>query len=142
MKTNFDKTKVKERKFPKGDLVLAYFPIIGSPLQSRFHVNNNTYVKKSTLLIHINVRLVVMVVLAVMTVSRSMNINFLSAEEKDLEGNAQLLENICPTFQHLNPSQMKELCELLNSYQIIFGDQPVQCSLPQHKSKFDNIRIE
>ena len=46
MKTNFDKTKVKERKFPKGDLVLAYFPIIGSPLQSRFHVNNNTYVKK------------------------------------------------------------------------------------------------
>ena len=37
MKTNFDKTKVKERKFQKGDLVLAYFPIIGSPLQSRFH---------------------------------------------------------------------------------------------------------
>ena len=63
-----------------------------------------------------------MVVLAVMTVSRSMNINFLSAEEKDLEGNAQLLENICPTLQHLNPSQMKEICELLNSYQIIFGD--------------------
>ena len=35
-KTNFDKTKAKDRKFKTGDLVLAYFPVIGSPLQSRF----------------------------------------------------------------------------------------------------------
>ena len=69
MKGNFDKRhKVKARKFEMGDLVLAYFPIVGSPLQSKFHgpykvvknVNNNTYIietpdrKKSTQLIHIN----------------------------------------------------------------------------------------
>ena len=69
MKENFDiKTKAKARKFEIGDLVLAYFPIVGSPLQAKFHgpykvvrnLNNNTYVietpdrRKSTQLIHIN----------------------------------------------------------------------------------------
>ena len=69
VKENFDvKTKAKSRKFQSGELVLAYFPIVGSPLQSKFHgpykvvrnVNNNTYIietpdrKKSTQLIHIN----------------------------------------------------------------------------------------
>ena len=69
MKDNFDtRNKVKARKFNVGDLVLAYFPIVGSPLQSKFHgpykvvknVNNNSYIietpdrKKSTQLIHLN----------------------------------------------------------------------------------------
>ena len=66
-----------------------------------------------------------------------MNINFLAAEDKDLDGftssmlggNAQLLENIHFTLQHLTPSQMKELCEFLNSYKIIFRYQPGQCKI-------------
>ena len=69
MKKHYDDIKkVKARQFTMGDLVLAYFPIAGSPLQSKFHgpykvlwnVNNNTYIietpdrKKGTQLIHTN----------------------------------------------------------------------------------------
>ena len=67
MKACFD-LKTKVRKFKPGDLVLAYFPIPGSPLQAKYNgpyevikcVNDNNYIiktpdrRKSTQLVHIN----------------------------------------------------------------------------------------
>ena len=158
MKVNYDR-KTKARKFREGDLVMAYFPIPGSPLQSKFHgpykvvknSNNNTYVietpdrKKSTQLIHIN--------LLKKYHSRNpeagcgdkiVNVNInetLKLEEvgvKDLfssgvlRENSSILNNLSRILQHLNPSQSQDIQDLLNSYMDLFSDHPGRCSILKH----------
>ena len=67
MKVRYDKNS-KARKFNVGDMVLAFFPIPGSPLKSKFSgpyvieklVNNHNYIiktpdrRKNTQLVHVN----------------------------------------------------------------------------------------
>ena len=161
MKENYDQTKVKARKFQKGDLVLAYFPIVGSPLQSKFHgpykvlrnVNNNTYVieiqdrKKKTQLIHINLLKKYHPRNSETDygdkVNVNLNINVLDKSEQQdvineivttnmLGENSSILANIKCTLNHLSPSQSKELCDLLNLHSNLFSDQPGRCAILQH----------
>lgn len=157
MKLKFD-SKSKVRKFKSGDLVLAYFPISGSPFQSKFfgpykvvkNANNNTYVietpdrKKSTQLIHVN--------LLKKYYCRdtedgyrdiSVNLNFnVTRPDLDVEkdfvcswesvDNIQGMKDICYSFQHLFSHQSQELQDLLLSYPDLYSETPGRCSVMKH----------
>ena len=161
MKEHFDDMKkVKARKFQIGDLVLAYFPIAGSPLQSKFHgpykvlrnVNNNTYIietpdrKKGTQLIHINLLKKYHQRASETGCRDNVNLNVnarVRTDENDeivnevvttgmLGENTQLLRNITCTLGHLSSSQSQELCDLLNLHSNLFSDQPGRCTVLKH----------
>ena len=169
MKEHFDeKTKVKAGKFQIGDLVLAYFPIVGSPLQSKFHgpykvfsnVNNNTYIietpdrKKSTQLININ--------LLQKYRSRTSepgcrdlinNVNTRVRSDENgeivnkvvttgmLGENSQILSNIESNLGHLSPPQSKEISDLLNLHSNLFSDQQRSCTVHAIKLELGTIPI-
>ena len=157
MKSLYDK-KTKVRKFSKGDLVLAYFTLPGSPLKSQYHgpykvlrnVNNNTYVietphgKKNSQLVHIN--------LLKTYHSRtpgagygdsnvSVNVNMVSnIEEKEnfdmpyheQKRNGEVLERLPYLFNHLSENQSVELQSAINSHLSLFSDHPGCCTLLKH----------
>ena len=153
--------KVKARQFTIGDLVLAYFPIVGSPLQSKFHdpykvlrnVNNNTYIidtpdrKKGTQLIHINL-LKKYHQQASETGCRdnvNLNLNFnvnaiVQTDENDVFNEvvttSMLGENsqLLRDIQHTleHLSHSRDLCDLLNLHSKFFSDKPGRCTVLKH----------
>ena len=140
MKSLYDR-KTKVRKFSKGDLVLAYFPLPGSPLKSKYHgpykvlrnVNNNTYVietpdrKKSSQLVHINLLKPYHSRTpgagyrdSNVSVSVNMVSNIEETENFDMpyeqKRNSEVLERLPYLFNHLSENQSVELQGVLNSH--------------------------
>ena len=155
MKTDYDKM-TKVRKFKPGDLVLAYFPVHGSPLKAKFcgpykivrNVNNNTYIiktpdrRKSTQIIHVN--------LLKEYHSRSGNgsrdsVVNLNVERENMcnaaddvipswkpGSNSKILENLTLIFRHLLPEQSNTLQDLLLRYNVLFHDFPRKSNVLLH----------
>ena len=157
MKSLYDK-KTKVRKLCKGDLVLAYFPLPGSPLKSKYHgpckvlrnVNINTYVietpdrKNSSQLVHINLLKayhsrtpgagyrdsnVSVNANMVSNIEETENFNMPYHEQKR---NSEVLERLPYLFNHLSENQSVELQGVINSHLSLFSDHPGRCTLLKH----------
>ena len=157
MKVSYDRN-TKARKFSKGDLVLAYFPLPGSPLKSKYYgpykvldnVNNNTYVietpdrKKSSQLVHINLLKEyhsrtagagyrdLNVSASVSVVNNKEKENF-DVPYHELKINSEVLKRLHFKLDHLSESQSLQLQNLINSYLPLFNDYPGRCTVLKHE---------
>ena len=158
MKLRYDKN-VKIRKFNAGDLVLAFFPIPGSPFKSKFSgpyivkkcVNNHNYIiktpdrRKSTQLVHINM-LKKYHGLPPTALSCSRDTTIVEPNPKDVSpvsqesevlswsdfSNKEILDYLSQYLRHLSEEQRMDIQRLLQEYEDICSDDPSECNSIHH----------
>ena len=173
MKIKYDKRKkVKERRFKSGDKVLVLFPVVGNPLQAKFHgpyvierkVSDVNYVvstpdrRKSRQLCHINMLKLYhsgspddKKHVSAVVVDQSEDQDSL---DKDYSGrspeivtlklkNSAVLENLDQKLEHLDVERRQELKDLILEYRDIFPDVPSRTNIIQHDVELtDNTPIK
>ncbi|XP_066969281.1 uncharacterized protein [Macrobrachium rosenbergii] len=160
MKIRYDKNS-KDRKFNVGDLVLAFYPITGSPFKSKFsgpyviqkRLNNQNYIiktpdrRKNTRLVHVNMLKEYHAdSSAALFCSRDTDIvKQKSTTLKDVNSlgldeipswadfsNKEILESLPQYLQHLNEEQRCDIKNLLRQYEDVCSDNPRECSVISH----------
>jgi hypothetical protein len=159
MKTWYDK-KARERVFDPGDKVLVLLPIQGEPLRAKFSgpytieskVNDLNYVvltpdrRKAKQLCHVNMLKAYFDrsehSVPVATVQRRVNEKVevcqeVAPEEMDPEcvvklKNSEVLANLESKVTHLEPTQQKEITDLIREYEYLFSDTPGRTNLTCH----------
>ena len=167
MKTWYDK-KARERTFSPGDKVLVLLPFPGAPLRAKFSgpytidkkVNDLDYVvrtpdrRKSRRLCHVN-----MLKEYHERVEGAKPVNLFQevVDEKESDcqfesplnqepgcspvlTNSEVLANLDAKVSHLDPSQQKDIIQLLKEYDYLFGDTPGQTSLTCHDVDVGNAK--
>lgn len=157
MKATYDKA-TSARTFQKGDQVLAFIPVPGSPLKAKYHgpyeivkkVSETNYIlntpdrRKPTQAVHIN--------LIKLYKSRNPaqdspadNVKSICAftmcyDVPDVHSpcvqpeilNSQVLSELENYLSSLNPSQARDVSDLIHKHSEVFGDHPKRCTLISH----------
>ena len=147
MKEHFD-TKAKVREFKPGDQVLAFIPVPGSPLQTKYHgpytvnkkIGEQNYIidtpdrRKSTQNIHINLLKLYKSRPSLAPDSPKIPVCSISVENPShTEGtsNSSILCNLADYLSHLSSSQAKDIVTILHQFHV-FSDHPKLCNLTSH----------
>lgn len=151
MKKHFD-TRAKVREFKPGDKVLAFIPVPGSPLQTKYHgpytvnekISEQNYIidtpnrRKSTQKIHINLLKLYKTRAGLAPGSPERPVCSISLETTTThaEGtnNSSILCNPSNYLSHLSSSQSKDILSILHQFNV-FNDHPNLCNLTSHDVK-------